>query len=398
MIYLDNAATTQVRQEVLDAMIEYMRENYANPSSIYQNASCVKVAMDVAREKIARAINADHSNEIFFTGSGTEAINWAIKSIAYELFENRKHIITTAIEHHAVLHTCKYLETVGYDVTYLPVDEYGMVTAQQVANAIRPDTIMVAVMMANNEVGTIMPVAEIGQAIKKINETRNREDRIYFFIDAIQAVGHIPVDVNELGVDLLAISGHKIYAAKGVGALYVRRGVKLMPFIHGGGQERGRRGGTENVAGIVGMGVAIELAIKEMQAENEKQTALRDYLITQILEKIPYSKLNGHPTKRLPSNVNIIFDYIEGEGILLMLDFNGICASSGSACTSGSLDPSHVLLAMGLPHERAHGSLRLSIGKDTTKEDLDKVIDVLPKIIERLRQISPLWEEKEGAI
>ncbi|MCL2753152.1 MAG: cysteine desulfurase NifS [Defluviitaleaceae bacterium] len=392
MIYLDNAATTALRPEVFDTMIEYMRENYANPSSIYQKAGCAKVAMDVAREKIAKAISADHSNEIFFTGSGSESINWAIKSVVNNTTHG-KHIITTKVEHPVVLRTCEFLEKQGFDVTYLPVDEFGMVDAQQVEEAILEGTILVAVMMANNEIGTIMPIAEIGEVIAKVNETRERSERILFFTDAIQAVGHIPVDVNALNVDMLALSGHKFYAPKGVGALYVRRGVKLMPLIHGGGQERGRRGGTENVSGIVGMGYAIDLAMAEMEAEITRQTELRDYLITQILEKIPHSRLNGHPIKRLPGNANITFDFIEGEGMLLMLDFNDIAASSGSACTSGSLDPSHVLLAVGLTHEQAHGSLRLSLGKDTTKQELDKLIEVLPNIVERLRQMSPLWED-----
>jgi cysteine desulfurase len=390
MIYLDNAATTRVRPEVLQAMMEYLTDNYSNPSSIYGDAVRAKAAINKAREQIAKVIGADKPSEIFFTGSGSESVNWAIKSIALGNADG-KHIITTAVEHPAAMHTCEYLEKQSCDVTYLPVDEHGLICAKQVQAAIRDDTVLISVMTANNEVGTIMPIAEIGEIIKEANQQREKNKRIYFFTDAIQAVGHIPVDVNALGVDLLAISGHKLYAPKGVAALYVRKGVKLPPLIHGGGQERGRRGGTENVAGIVGMGVAVELLMNEMEDCFKRQTELRDYLISRILEDIPHCKLNGHPTKRLPGNVNITFEFIEGEGMLLMLDHNGIGASSGSACTAGSLDPSHVLLAMGLSHEMAHGSLRLTLGKDTKKEDLDKLLEVLPKIVARLRQMSPLW-------
>ncbi|MDR2166400.1 MAG: aminotransferase class V-fold PLP-dependent enzyme [Clostridiales bacterium] len=391
VVYLDNAGTTALRAEALNAMMEFMSENYANPSSIYRGAGYAKAAVDAAREKVAAAISAARPNEIFFTGSGSEAVNWAIKGIALEHGGRGRHIITTAVEHHASLYAAKSLEKQGFDITFLPCDEFGMVHAEQVADAIRPDTILVSVMMANNEVGTIMPIAEIGALLAELNAQRGNEKRIYFFTDAIQAVGHIPVDVTALGVDLLAISGHKVYGPKGVGALYAKRGVKMTPLIHGGGQERGRRGGTENVAGIVGMGAAIELAMAEMDALSENHRKMRDALIAEILTKIPHSRLNGHPTRRLPGNVNITFEFIEGEGILLLLDSKGFSASSGSACTSGSLDPSHVLLAMGLPHEMAHGSLRLSFGKDTQKSELDKLLEVLPEIVSRLRAMSPLY-------
>jgi len=392
-IYLDNAGTTQVRPEVLEAMIQYLSDSYANPSSIYSAASSTKVAMDEAREKIAAAIGATHRQEIYFTGSGSESVNWAIKGITEANRGRGNHIITTTVEHHAVLYTCQYLEKNGYDVTYLPVDKYGMISLDDLATAIRPETTLVTIMAANNEVGTLMPIQEIGEYLKKINAERGRENKIFFHTDAIQAVGHIPVDVNALGVDLLSMSAHKLHGPKGVGALYVRRGVKLPPLIHGGGQERGRRGGTENVAGIVAMGVAAQLALAEMKDLAAKHTAMRDNLIEKITGTIQYSHLNGHPVKRLPGNVNITFEFIEGESMLLLLDARGIAASSGSACTSGSLDPSHVLMAMGLPHELAHGSLRLTFGKDTKQEDLDKLIEVLPPIVERLRSMSPLWEE-----
>jgi len=393
VIYLDNAATTQVRPEVIKLMMDYFADNYANPSSIYGTAVAAKVAMDEARDKIAAAIGASRGNEIYFTGSGSESVNWAIKAIAEANKDRGNHIITTSVEHHAVLHTCEYLEKNGFELTYLPVDEFGMISIEDLKAAIRPETILVTIMLANNEVGTIMPIEEIGEYLKEVNKERGRENKIFFHTDAIQAVGHIPVNVDALGVDLLSVSGHKLYGPKGIGALYIRRGVKLPALIHGGGQERGRRGGTENVAGIVGLGLAVELICAEMEKEAEHHTELRDYFIERILKSVPYSRLNGHPSKRLPGNVNITFEFIEGEGMLLLLDARGISASSGSACTSGSLDPSHVLMAMGIPHELAHGSLRLTFGKHTTKEDLDKLIDVLPPIIERLRSMSPLWEE-----
>ncbi|MCL2350190.1 MAG: cysteine desulfurase NifS [Defluviitaleaceae bacterium] len=392
MIYLDNAGTTQMRPEVLAAMMQFLQENYANPSSIYRGAQQAKNAINEAREKIAAAIGADKPAEIFFTGSGSEAVNWAIKSIARTHGARGKHIITSSVEHPAALHTCEYLAKQGFDVNYLPVDEHGMVCAQSVRDALRDDTILVAIMMANNEVGTIMPIAEIGALLKDVNAARDKDKRVYFFTDAIQAVGHIPVDVNALGVDMLSMSGHKVYGPKGVGALYVRRGTKIQPLIHGGGQERGRRGGTENVAGIVAMGAAVELAMGEMEQKAARHIELRDYLIKQILDNIPYCRLNGHPSNRLPGNVNVTFEFIEGEGMLLLLDSKGFGASSGSACTSGSLDPSHVLLAMGIPHEIAHGSLRLTFGRETTKEHLDKLMEVLPGIVLRLREMSPLWK------
>jgi len=392
-IYLDNAGTTQVRPEVLEAMMQYLSDNYANPSSIYSAASSTKVAMDEAREKIAAAIGATHRQEIFFTGSGSESVNWAIKAIAEANRERGNHIITSNVEHHAVLYTCQYLEKIGFDVTYLPVDKYGMIKMDDLVAAIKPETALVTIMMANNEVGTLMPIQEIGAHLKQINAERGRENKVFFHTDAIQAVGHVPVNINTLNVDMLSISAHKLHGPKGVGALYVRRGVKLPPLIHGGGQVRGRRGGTENVAGIVAMGVAAELAVAEMEATAAKHVKMRDDIIEKITKAIPYSHLNGHPEKRLPGNVNITFEFIEGEGMLLLLDARGIAASSGSACTSGSLDPSHVLMAMGLPHELAHGSLRLTFGKDTEQEDLDRLAEVLPPIVERLRSMSPLWEE-----
>lgn len=382
--YFDNAATTQVRPEVAEAMIPYFTENFGNPSSIYKIAQKNKNAVEHGREQVANAINAD-VNEIYFTAGGSEADNWAIKGIAESYANKGKHIITSCIEHHAVLHTCEYLETKGYEVTYLPVDEYGMISIEDLKNAIRKDTILITIMFANNEIGTIEPIKEIGAIA--------RENGIIFHTDAVQAVGHIKIDVKEMNIDMLSMSGHKFYGPKGIGALYIKKGIKLNPLIHGGAQERRRRAGTENVPGIVGMGLAAELATKELDTEIPRLTALRDKLIKEILEKVPYSRLNGHPVNRLPGNANISFEFIEGEGILLLLDYKGICASSGSACTSGSLDPSHVLLAIGLPHEKAHGSVRLSMGHFTTEEQVDYVIKEIPPIIERLRQMSPLYEE-----
>lgn len=382
--YFDNAATTQVRPEVAEAMIPYLTESFGNPSSIYKIAQKNKNAVEHAREQVANAINAG-VNEIYFTGGGSEADNWAIKGVAESYGNKGKHIITSCIEHHAVLHTCEYLETKGYEVTYLPVDEYGMISLDDLKNAIREDTILITIMFANNEIGTIEPIAEIGKIA--------HEHGILFHTDAVQAVGHIEIDVKAMNIDMLSMSGHKFYGPKGIGALYIKKGIKLNPLIHGGAQERRRRAGTENVPGIVGMGLALELAVKELPEELPRLTALRDKLINEILEKVPYSRLNGHPVKRLPGNANISFEFIEGEGILLLLDYKGICASSGSACTSGSLDPSHVLLAIGLPHEKAHGSVRLTIGHFTTEEQVDYVIKEIPPIIDRLRQMSPLYEE-----
>ena len=391
LAYFDNAATTRVRPEVYDAMHKYMKDEFANPSGIYKAATAAKLAIDNAREKIAAAIGANYGNEIYFTGSGTESINWAIKSIAQ--LHKGCHIITSQVEHHAVLHTCEYLEKNGNKVTYLAVDKYGAVDLNQLKSAICQDTKLVTIMMANNEVGTIMPIAEIAEIIKQTNTERSADDKIIFHMDGVQALGHIPINVNDMNIDLLSVSAHKLNGPKGVGALYVKRGTKISALIHGGGQERNRRAGTENVAGIVGFGIATEMACAEMQQTNSYLKAMRDETIGKLLALIPYSCLNGHPTNRLANNINITIDFIEGEGMLLLLDARGIVASSGSACTSGSLDPSHVLLSMGLPHERAHGSLRISFDYHTTQEEIDKLIEALPPIVERLRKMSPLWEE-----
>lgn len=383
-IYFDNAATTKPRKEVIDKMLPYITEKYGNPSSIYKIARENKEAVDEARQAVAEAINAK-PNEIYFTAGGSESDNWALKGIADSCSDKGKHIITTAIEHHAILHTCEYLESKGFEVTYLPVDEYGIISVEELKSAIREDTILISVMFANNEIGSVQPIAEIGKIA--------REKGIVFHTDAVQAVGHLPIDVEEMNIDLLSLSGHKLYGPKGIGALYVRKGIKLKPFIHGGAQERGRRAGTENVPGIVGLGEAVRLASAEMEEERTRLVSLRDRLIEGILTSIPHSRLNGHPEKRLPGNVNISFEFIEGESMLLLLDMKGICASSGSACTSGSLDPSHVLLAIGLPHEKAHGSLRLTLGHFNTDEDVDVVLRELPPIVQRLREMSPLYEE-----
>lgn len=383
-IYFDNAATTKPRKEVIDKMLPYITEKYGNPSSIYKIARENKEAVDEARQAVAEAINAK-PNEIYFTAGGSESDNWALKGIADSYSDKGKHIITTAIEHHAILHTCEYLESKGFEVTYLPVDEYGIISVEELKSAIREDTILISVMFANNEIGSVQPIGEIGKLA--------REKGIVFHTDAVQAVGHLPIDVEEMNIDLLSLSGHKLYGPKGIGALYVRKGIKLKPFIHGGAQERGRRAGTENVPGIVGLGEAVRLASAEMEEERARLVSLRDRLIDGILTSIPHSRLNGHPEKRLPGNVNISFEFIEGESMLLLLDMKGICASSGSACTSGSLDPSHVLLAIGLPHEKAHGSLRLTLGHFNTDEDVDAVLRELPPIVQRLREMSPLYEE-----
>lgn len=381
-VYLDNAATTRLIPEVLNEMMPYMTEVYGNPSSPHYFGQQSGMAVDKARQQVAKAINADPSEIIFMSG-GSEADNTAIRGVAERYAKKGRHIITTAVEHHAVLHTCQMLEKNGYEVTYLPVDEYGMVTADQVKEAIRPDTILVTVMFANNEVGTIMPIPEIGELC--------HEKGILFHTDAVQAVGHLPIDVKAMNIDMLSMSAHKFHGPKGIGALYVRKGIVLPPLIYGGAQERNRRAGTENVPGIVGMGKAIELACTDLDEKSRKMMRLRDKLIEELPKRIPEIKLNGHPTKRLPNNVNYSIKYIEGESILLMLDLNGIAASSGSACTSGSLDPSHVLLAMGLTHEVAHGSVRMTLCDDTTEEDIDYVLEVLPKVAERLRKMSPLY-------
>ena len=383
-IYLDNSATTPLKKEVLDAMLPYLTEHYGNPSSIYKIGQESKAAIEKAREQVARALGAK-DREIFFTGCGTEADNWAIKGVALAKSKLGKHIITSKIEHHAVLHTLESLEKQGFEVTYLDVDEYGQISLDELKAAIRPDTILITIMTANNEVGTIEPIAEIGKIAK--------ENGILFHTDAVQAIGSIEIDVNEMNIDLLSLSAHKFGGPKGVGALYARNGVRPEIFMHGGAQERSRRAGTENVASIVGLGEAITLACENIEEKSAKIKKLRDRLMKEIPEKIPYTKLNGHPTERLPGNVNFSFEFIEGESLLLLLDLNNIAASSGSACTSGSLDPSHVLLAMGLPHEIAHGSLRLSVGEVNTEEDIDKVLEVLPGIVQRLRDMSPLYEK-----
>jgi len=383
-IYLDNAATTAVRREVLEAMLPYFTESFGNPSSIYRIAQANKRAIDEAREAVANVLHAT-AKEIYFTGSGTEADNWAIKGVVEAYAGKGKHIITSCVEHHAVLHTCQYLEKAGWRVTYLPVDEYGQIRLAELEAAIADDTVLISIMFANNEIGTIQPIAEIGEIA--------RAHGVLFHTDAVQAVGHTPIDVQAMQIDLLSLSAHKLYGPKGVGALYVRKGVKLPAFMHGGAQESRRRAGTENVPGIVGLGKAITLCHEEMGAEVKRLSALRDRLIAGILERIPHARLNGHPQNRLPGNANISFEFIEGESILLLLDMKGICASSGSACTSGSLDPSHVLLAIGLPHEQAHGSVRMTFGLSNTDADVDAVLEALPMIVERLREMSPLYED-----
>ena len=384
LIYMDNAATTAVKPEVFEKMKPYFMENYSNPSSVYSFAGEAKKAVDDARDIIAGALNAKAA-EIYFTGGGSESDNWDIKATA-EAYKNKgKHIITSAIEHHAVLHTCGWLERHGYEVTYLPVDENGTVSPEKVEEAIRPDTILISIMFANNEIGTIEPIKEIGEIAKKHD--------VLFHTDAVQAFGHVPIDVQEMHIDMLSASGHKFHGPKGIGFMYMRNGLKLGSFIHGGAQERSRRAGTHNVPGIVGMGEATRIAMEQLEANAAKETEVRDYLIARVEKEIPYIKVNGHRENRLPNNINICFRFIEGESLLIMLDQKGICASSGSACTSGSLDPSHVLLAIGLPHEIAHGSLRLTISEDTTKEDADFVVDNLKSIVERLRSMSPLYED-----
>lgn len=384
-VYLDNAATTAVRKEVVDAMLPYFTEYYGNPSSLHSFARDAEKGISTARAQVAKAIGAD-VGEIIFTGGGSESDNMVLHGIVAANRKKGNHVITSAVEHHAILHTLAAMEKSGEaTVTVLPVDEYGRVTAEQVENAIREDTVLVSIMFANNEVGTIMPIPEIGAVCKKHG--------VVFHTDAVQAVGHIPVNVHDMNIDLLSMSGHKFHGPKGIGALYVKKGVNVPALITGGGQERHKRAGTENVPGIVGMGVAIEYAVSHMEENSKKMIALRDRLIHEIPQRIPSVKLNGHPTDRLPNNVNYSIKYIEGESILLMLDINGIAASSGSACTSGSLDPSHVLLAMGLTHEVAHGSLRLTLSEFTTEQEIDYVLELLPQIVERLRNMSPLYHE-----
>ncbi len=384
LVYLDNAATTKTSQQVVKAMLPYFSENYGNPSSIYTIGSEAKTAVETAREEIAASIGAQ-PEEIYFTAGGSEADNWAIKMTAQMLSDKGRHIITSAIEHHAVLHTCEYLEKKGFEVTYIGVDEDGVIKLDELERAIRPDTILITVMAANNEIGTIQPVREIGEIARKHS--------VLFHTDAVQAYGHEPINVSEDMIDMLSASGHKLNGPKGIGFLYVRKGIRLPNLIHGGQQERGRRAGTENVPGIVGLGAAAKEAMEKMSDRKAYETKLRDYMIERLLTEIPYCRLNGHRTKRLANNVNVSIRFIEGESLLMMLDMKGICASSGSACTSGSLDPSHVLLAIGLPHEIAHGSLRMTLSDETTMEDIDYTVDALKKITERLRNMSPLYED-----
>ena len=383
-VYLDYAATTYVKPEVLEEMLPYFTQKFGNPSSFYSISRENRMAIDKARAQVAKALNCD-VNEVYFTGGGSEADNWAIKGIASAHKNKGNHIITTKIEHHAVLHTCQYLEKHGFEVTYLDVDDKGLVNLEELKNAITDKTILVSIMFANNDIGTIEPIKQIGEIC--------RERKIFFHTDAVQAVGNVAIDVKDMNIDLLSLAGHKIYGPKGVGVLYIRKGIKIDNLIHGGSQERNRRAGTENIPGVVGLGKAIELATDNLEEHRNKMIALRDRLIEGLL-KVPYTRLNGaEGDKRLPGNVNVCFEFVEGESILLSLDFKGICASSGSACTSGSLDPSHVLLAIGLPHEIAHGSLRLTLGEGSKEEDVDYILEVIPPIIERLRNMSPLWED-----
>ena len=384
IIYLDNAATTKTAPEVVKAMLPYFSEHYGNPSSIYSLGTESKKAVSGVRESIAKSLGAA-TNEIYFTAGGSEADNWAIKATAEAYAQKGKHIITSAIEHHAVLHTCEYLEKRGFEVTYVGVDENGILKLDELEKAIRPDTILISVMFANNEIGTIQPIKEIGRIAK--------EHGILFHTDAVQAYGQLPINVDEYQIDMLSASAHKLNGPKGIGFLYIRKGLKTRSFIHGGAQERSRRAGTENVPGIVGLGAASERAFARMEEKTKKEIELRDYLIRRIEEEVPYCRLNGDRTRRLPNNVNFSFRFVEGESLLIMLDMRGICASSGSACTSGSLDPSHVLLAIGLPHEIAHGSLRLTLSEENTKEELDTTVEAIKEIVARLREMSPLYED-----
>lgn len=382
-IYMDYAATTYTKPEVLNEMIPYFTEHFGNPSSIYSLSRETKKAIDLSRDRVAKALNAE-SNEIYFTGGGSEADNWALKGIAFAHRSKGNHIITSTIEHHAVLHACEFLEKNGFQVTYLPVDENGFVRVEDLRNAITDKTILVSIMFANNEIGTIQKIKEIGALC--------RERKIFFHTDAVQAIGNVPIDVKDMNIDLLSLAAHKFYGPKGVGVLYIRKGIRMDNLIHGGGQERAKRAGTENIAGIVGLGKAIEMVTEGIEEKAKKLSLLRDKLIDGLL-KVPYTRLNGpRGEERLAGNVNVCFEFIEGESVLLLLDDVGICASSGSACTSGALDPSHVLLAIGLPHEIAHGSLRLSIGDGTTEEEVNYVLETVPGIVQRLREMSPLWE------
>lgn len=384
VIYMDNAATTRTSKEVVESMIPYLTEYYGNASALYSFAQDAKMGLENARKQVAKVIGAK-SEEIYFTAGGSEADNWAIKATAEFLKAKGNHIITSKIEHHAVLHTCEYLEQRGYEVTYLDVDEYGMISLDELKAAIRPTTILISIMFANNEIGTIEPIKEIGAIAK--------EHHIYFHTDAVQAFGQVPINVEELNIDMLSGSAHKLHGPKGVGMLYIRKGIKIRSFVHGGAQERKRRAGTENIPGIVGFGKACELALENMEEKSKQEISLRNHMIQRILTEIPHARLNGHPEKRLPNNVNVCFRFIEGESLLLMLDQHRICGSSGSACTSGSLDPSHVLLAIGLPHEIAHGSLRLSFSEETTLKEVDEVVDQLVVIVDKIRSMSPLYED-----
>ena len=384
MIYMDNAATTKTAPEVVQAMLPYFSEHYGNPSAIYSLGSANKKAINEARRTIASVLGAKQE-EIYFTAGGSEADNWALKAAAEACAGRGKHIITTKIEHHAILHSCKHLEKQGFEVTYLGVDQDGLVDIEELEAAIRPDTILISIMFANNEIGTIEPIGEIGAIARKHG--------ILFHTDAVQAFGHLPIHVEELHIDMLSASGHKFNGPKGTGFLYIRTGVKMGSLLHGGAQERNRRAGTENVPGIVGLGAATARAAATMEERAAKETAVRDYLIRRIEAEIPYCRLNGHRTKRLPGNVNFSFRFVEGESVLIMLDMKGICGSSGSACTSGSLDPSHVLLAIGLEHEQAHGSLRLSLSEENTMEEADIVVEELKGIVTKLRDMSPLYED-----
>ena len=384
MIYLDNAATTKTAPEVVDAMLPYFSEYYGNASTIYSLGAESKKAMDHARQTIADSLGAK-PEEIYFTAGGSESDNWALKATAEAYASKGKHIITTKIEHHAILHTCEYLEKRGFEITYLNVDRDGLISLDELKAAIRPDTILISVMFANNEIGTIEPIAEIGEIAK--------EHGVLFHTDAVQAYAQVPIHVDEMHIDMLSASGHKLNGPKGIGFLYIRKGVKIRSFVHGGAQEKSRRAGTENIPGIVGLGAAVERAMRIMDSKTRKEIELRDYLIGRLENEIPHCWLNGHRTKRLPNNINFSFLFIEGESMLIMLDMKGICASSGSACTSGSLDPSHVLLAIGLKHEEAHGSLRLTLSEDSTKEEMDIVAEEVKKIVQRLRDMSPLYED-----
>ena len=384
VIYLDNAATTKVRPEVVETMLPYFTEFYGNPSSVYEFSAPCKKAMAHTRKVIADTLGTKE-NEIYFTNGGTESDNWALKAAAGAYVSKGKHIITTQIEHHAILHTGQYLEKNGFEVTYLPVDENGLVNLKTLKAAIRPDTILISVMFANNEIGTVQPIKEIGEIANK--------NGILFHTDAVQAFGHVPINVDECHIDMLSSSAHKLNGPRGVGFLYIRTGVKTKAFIHGGAQERKRRGGTENTPGIVGFGKAVEIAMATMKERTQQEKTLRDHLIERVMKEVPFVRLNGHPSKRLSNNANFAFQFIEGESLLIMLDMDGICGSSGSACTSGSLDPSHVLLAIGLPHEIAHGSLRLTLNEEITMEQIDFTVESIKKIVARLRAMSPLYED-----